>query len=294
LYVVADGVGGAQAGEVASGIVCATIENRVRAGGCLAEALEQAHAEVLAAASTAESLTGAASTAVAVHLAGASLQLAWVGDSRAYLWDGELKLLSKDHSLVQQLVDTAQLDFADMEQHPRKNVITQALGSRNGAPTAASKQGHLRTPCVLMLCSDGVSGELTEQELMDTLSSNRSAEVCARTLVEAAVNGGGQDNASCIIIRLPELEAPPANEPTLAFMRYGNDGLWHLANNTAAEDTRVNPQATAAGTEPEAAPPCVHSPWRKRVLALISAGLLLAGVYCVHRLVGWRALLDLI
>lgn len=250
LYAVADGVGGVRGGDVASATVCATLEAQIRAGHSLSRAMDQAHIQVLDAAARAEGITGSASTAVAVLLEGARLQLAWVGDSRAYLWDGELQLLSKDHSLAQELVDSSQLDFAEIEQYPRKNVITQALGNRNGAPITASKRGHLRTPCVLMLCSDGLSGELTEEMLIAALSSINSAQDCARKLVETAVDGGGQDNASCIVIHLPELPPPPPEEPTLAFMRYGSDGRWHLAETTATEETSVNPAASRAAGAP--------------------------------------------
>lgn len=296
LYVVADGVGGAQGGEVASGIVCETFEVQLRAGNSLTEATDQAHVDVVDAAASEEGIAGAASTAVAVKLEGAQLQLAWVGDSRAYLWDGELQLLSKDHSLVQSLVDTAQLDFAEMVQHPQKNIVTQALGSRNGAPVTASKQGHLRTPCVLMLCSDGVSDELTEQILIATLSSNDSAQTCARTLVETAVNGGGQDNASCIVIRLSDLPPPPPKEPTLAFMRYGTDKLWHLAETTSTEDTQINPAtgnyaSISRNRTPQKAG-AARKALRKLLYTVLGVGLLMAIAYAVETRVGWEWLLD--
>lgn len=303
LYAVADGVGGAQGGEVASRIVCATLETSTRAGQSLVTAMDQAHADILSAAASGEGVPGSASTAVAVKLTGAQLELAWVGDSRAYLWDGELQLLSKDHSLVQSLVDTAQLDFADIEQHPQKNIINQALGSRNGAPVAACKQGVLRTPCVLMLCSDGVSGELSEQMLIATLTNaNSSATDCARTLVEAAVNGGGQDNASCIVIRLPRLAAAVDDAATLAFMRFGQDQRWHLADVPEAENTRINPSvqnsddnARAATGNSDFVP--AYSPGSgpgKLLRAAVFLISLVAIVYAVEQTVTWASLLQLL
>ncbi len=297
LYAVADGVGGVKGGEVASSIVCATLEAGLRAGHSLTVAMDQAHADILGAASRGEGVPGSASTAVAVTLKGSQLELAWVGDSRAYLWDGQLQLLSKDHSLVQSLVDTAQLDFAEMEQHPQKNIISQALGSRNGAPVTASKQGLLRTPCVIMLCSDGVSGELSEEMLINTLSSDNSAQHCARTLVEAAVNGGGQDNASCIVIRVPRLDASAADESRLAFMRFGPDKRWHLADAPATEDTRVNPSLqegdqtlAIAATASDSAPSGARTMFRV-ALGFIA---LAAMAYAVEQTVTWSSLLELL
>ncbi len=264
--------------------------------------MDRAHAEVLSAAARGEGVPGSASTAVAVTLNKARLQLAWVGDSRAYVWDGELQLLSKDHSLVQTLVDTAQLDFAEIEHHPQKNVISQALGSRSGTPVTAYKEGSLKTPCVLMLCSDGVSGELSERRLIDTLASGQSAEACARSLVEAAVGGGGQDNASCIIIRVPKMGLPLATEPTLAFMRYGADNRWHLAETVAAGDTQMNPKV-ADHTQTLALPAKAEQPpaVKKKISLLrivtgttFSVMLVVGLIYALERTTALQSILALI
>ncbi|MBM69655.1 MAG: hypothetical protein CME43_09285 [Haliea sp.] len=302
LYAVADGVGGLHGGEVASRIVCDTLEAGLRAGLSLSAAMDRAHAEVLSAAARGEGVPGSASTAVAVTLDKARLQLAWVGDSRAYVWDGELQLLSKDHSLVQTLVDTAQLDFAEIEHHPQKNVISQALGSRSGTPVTAYKEGSLKTPCVLMLCSDGVSGELSERRLIDTLASGESAEACARSLVEAAVGGGGQDNASCIIIRVPKMGLPLATESTLAFMRYGADNRWHLAETVAGGDTQMNPKV-ADHTQTLALPAKAEQPPAvKKKLSLLrivtgttfSVMLVVGLIYALERTTALQSILALI
>lgn len=292
LYIVADGVGGVKGGEVASGIVCTTIAEKVRAGASLSVAMDDAHEEVIAAAAKGEGVKGSASTAVAAQFEGALLQLAWVGDSRAYLWDGELQLLSKDHSLVQSLVDTAQLDFAQMEQHPQKNVITQALGSRNGPPVTASKRGHLKTPCVVMLCSDGVSGELTERQLIAELSSDQSAQACAKTLVETAVNGGGQDNASCIVINIPKLPAAGHKEPMLAFMRYSTNNLWQLAAIESVDEITDETQINLSASRPVHA--TQRGPLRKIVYTAIGFGVLAVLLYGLQHTVGWEPLFDLI
>ena len=302
LYAVADGVGGIQGGEVASRIVCAALEAGLRAGLSLNAAMDQAHAEVLSAAARGEGVPGSASTAVAVTLKNAQLQLAWVGDSRAYVWDGELQLLSKDHSLVQSLVDTAQLDFAEIEHHPQKNVISQALGSRSGTPVTAYKEGSLKTPCVVMLCSDGVSGELSERRLIDTLASGESAEACARSLVEAAVGGGGQDNASCIVIRVPKLTPPAETESTLAFMRYGADNRWHLAESGAAGDTQINYKAAHHSQTLALPAAAVQSPQAGKKISVgriltgttISLILLAGMLYALDRTTALTSLLALI
>ncbi|MFV0275603.1 MAG: PP2C family protein-serine/threonine phosphatase [Parahaliea sp.] len=288
LYVVADGVGGAQAGEVASGITCASLERQLRCGASLEQALEQAHRDILVAAGADGGRPGMASTAVAAVLRGTQLQLAWVGDSRAYLWDDALQLLTKDHSLVQNLVDTGQLAFEDMERHPQKHLITQALGSRQHTPRIDSKRGQLHPSSVLLLCSDGVSGVIPEPELIDILSGNDSATILARTLVDTALAAGSDDNASCIVIRLPggqaDVPCPPTDQ-ALAFMRYGRDRRWRLEPSMAGEETQINPAMPTASTAP-------RNTARRLLIASLGLGLLLALLQVSDVVPAWSSLLQ--
>lgn len=201
LYVVADGVGGLQAGEVASRLVCEVVRQGISDDQSLEEAVVSAHAEVMAATQRGDGRAGMASTVVAARFTGDNYELAWVGDSRIYLWDGELKLLSKDHSYVQSLFDAGQISLAEMDTHPKKNVITQAVGGASESVKVSVNRGTIGEGDSLLLCSDGVSGELTAAQLLEFMSSSNSPDQIARDLVMTAVNAGGKDNATCVYLR---------------------------------------------------------------------------------------------
>lgn len=201
LYIVADGVGGLQAGEVASKLVCEVVRQCVGEGDSLEEAIASAHGEVMAATQRGDGRAGMASTIVAARITGNDYELAWVGDSRIYLWDGELKLLSKDHSYVQSLFDAGQISLAEMDTHPKKNVITQAVGGSSESIKVSVNRGTMGEGNSMLLCSDGVSGELTGAQLLAFMSSSDAPEQVARDLVMSAVNAGGKDNATCVYLR---------------------------------------------------------------------------------------------
>ena len=125
LYVIADGMGGHASGEVASDIAVTVIEQQIEQGNSLLEAIELAHLAIVKGVKTGAGKAGMGTTVVAVLLQGDAYTLAWVGDSRAYLWHDGLSQLSKDHSLVQMLLDTKQITEAEARVHPRKNIIYQ-------------------------------------------------------------------------------------------------------------------------------------------------------------------------
>lgn len=214
LYVVADGVGGLQAGEVASQLVCEVVAQQVQQGASLETAILTAHTEVSAAAERGEGRSGMASTVVVVRFDGSDYELAWVGDSRIYLWDGELKLLTKDHSYVQSLYDAGQITLAETDTHPKKNVITQAVGSGAAEIKVASNRGTLAQGQSLLLCSDGVSGELTGKQLVEKMSSKAAAAQISKELVQCAVQAGGKDNATCVYVRASETDVAATDEQT--------------------------------------------------------------------------------
>ena len=125
LYVIADGMGGHASGEVASKIAVAVIEEKVTQGLTLVDAIEQAHLAILEGVENGEGKKGMGTTIVAVQLHENEYTLAWVGDSRAYLWDGVISQLTKDHSMVQMLIDSGQITEAEARVHPGKNIISK-------------------------------------------------------------------------------------------------------------------------------------------------------------------------
>lgn len=214
VYVVADGMGGHDGGEVASALVIeqfAALAGRSLTPAAAVAAIHDALAasqakitEFAAAQRTAgHERFSAGTTAVAavqVDAPGTQFVLANVGDSRAYRFlDGELKQVSVDHSVVQELIDTGRLDPADAEHHPERNVVTRALG---GLTASAPDLFQLSLPPGgrILLCSDGVSGMLDHESMAAILASTADPRDAADRLVLAAVSEGGRDNATAVVI----------------------------------------------------------------------------------------------
>ena len=128
LYVVADGMGGQEAGEVASAIAVQTICEAIKQQASLTEAIERAHTAI-GEASPELGGAGMGTTVVALLTRDNDYEIAWVGDSRAYLWNlRQLKRLTRDHSMVQEMVDAGAISAEEADQHPQRNIITQSLG----------------------------------------------------------------------------------------------------------------------------------------------------------------------
>ncbi len=211
LYVVADGMGGHASGEVASKIAVTTIEQQVAQGCSLVEAIAKAHAAIINGVKQGLGKHGMGTTVVAVQLEGGSYTLAWVGDSRAYLWDGELSQLSKDHSMVQMLIDSGQITRDEARTHPRKNVIYQNLGAAEVEGHQVSvERGVLYKGQKIILCSDGMSDEVDDAQIAEIISQADNVDDTAENLVTAAIDNGGNDNVSVIVISAPAdaLEKP--------------------------------------------------------------------------------------
>ena len=213
LYVVSDGMGGAEAGEIASALTIQTIarhvENFLRdtpaldtsaREACLREAIETANSAILAYAQNHPESTGLGATVVAAFIQEQQLTVAWVGDSRVYLWaQGELRQLSRDHSLVARLVEIGQLSPEEARTHEHRNVLLRSLGSKTEAPVD-SMSLPLRRGVRLVLCSDGLTGHVEDDTLKDVLSRHRDPFDAAVELVTAANAGGGSDNISVVVV----------------------------------------------------------------------------------------------
>jgi PPM family protein phosphatase len=203
LWLVADGMGGHAAGDVASAIVRDRIQQEVTGGAELSAAISAAHLAVAAAAQDDPQRQGMGSTVVAVRLRNGSADVAWVGDSRAYLVRaGSIRQLTRDHTLVQWLLDRGDLTPEQAANYPSKNVLVRTLGLEQ--PTVDETRVGLERGDQLLLCSDGVTGELTDAEICDILVTAADAQNAADQLVDAVVTRRGKDDASAIVIRILE------------------------------------------------------------------------------------------
>ena len=200
LLVVADGMGGHPAGDVASMMAGEAVERAVVDGGfTLAEAVRAAHRSIVDAGREGHGAPGMGTTCVACCLRGRLLETAWVGDSRLYRFrDGQLEQLSRDHSWVQSLVDAGELAADAVDRHPERHVLAQCLGSPDGVEVEAETVG-VEPGQRLLLCTDGLTGEVDEATIAGVLRDQPDDRRAADELVEAALAAGGGDNVTVIV-----------------------------------------------------------------------------------------------
>lgn len=205
LWVVADGMGGHACGEVASQIVVDLIHDKVSSGSTLQEAVASAHPIVLIAADQRLGLPGMGSTVVAARCHDNLFEIAWVGDSRAYLWEqGGLKQLSRDHSYVQQMLDSGAISQSEAIVHPHRNVITQAIGANDlDQVDVGTLQAPLYRDQSLLLCSDGLTDELQDDAIASVLSGTENEQDKVNQLLHQALSAGGRDNITILLISSP-------------------------------------------------------------------------------------------
>lgn len=207
LYVVADGMGGAQAGEHASKLAAETVLESVSLAQtskaeALLRAFEEANRRVLRAAAADTKLEGMGTTLVAALQSGDELLVASVGDSRAYIFEeGELLVITEDQTWVHEVGRRLGLDDAALKAHPMRHVLTMAIG--------VSSQLRVHTYTIkatsglqLLLCSDGLHGVVGEDAIYETLAGNGDLEQKCRTLIESARQGGGPDNITAVLLRV--------------------------------------------------------------------------------------------
>jgi len=211
LWLVADGMGGHQGGEVASEIARVTISEGISAGESLTDAIHKSHQEIIAASEKGVGFPGMGCTLVALQVDGQNYSVEWVGDSRAYLWNGHhLKRLSRDHSFVQQLIDQGQISKKEACSHPKKNLVTQALGVADLETVVVDKvSGRFHQDERILLCSDGLTDEVPDDQIANILRESSSENAAVSNLLEAAINHGGSDNITIVYVAAPH-DAQPA------------------------------------------------------------------------------------
>jgi PPM family protein phosphatase len=209
LFVVADGMGGAQAGEVASSVAVDTFRAGLAEGSdperSLIAQVEQANARINELSHSKAEHAGMGTTITAVYVGEQDVAIAHVGDSRAYcLRDGELLRLTDDHSLVDELIRQGKLTPEEAEEHPQRSVITRALGPEASVEVdVRSFRG--RPGDVYLLCSDGLTTMVAETELLRLLVSHERLADGGEALIAAANGAGGKDNITVVLLRLEEV-----------------------------------------------------------------------------------------
>lgn len=212
LYAVADGMGGARGGEVASHLALDTIEEMHQAKqGSLAEQIRQANRVVFERSSSDRALAGMGTTLTAAIVHDDSVLLAHVGDSRGYLLRaGALRQLTDDHTLVNRMLKAGEISPEEAQQHPHRNVLTRVVGTDPDVRVDEDSVGLLDGDR-LLLCSDGLTDMLTEAQIQAILESTPEPQETADRLVRAANRAGGVDNITALVIDAHDVEgASPA------------------------------------------------------------------------------------
>jgi PPM family protein phosphatase len=250
LFAVADGMGGAKAGEVASAVAVEAVEgardSAEPAEAQLASIVRDANRRIYDLAVADESRRGMGTTLTLAKVHGDEVSLAHVGDSRAYrMRDGELAQLTRDHSLVAELERSGQITAEAAEHHPQRSIITRALGPEPDVEvdtyTLAGRDGD-----VFLICSDGLTSMISDDEVASILSSASSLDEAADTLVRAANQSGGKDNITVILFGLGEGE--PSETPATTERRAGDE---NTIVGLKAEDLQAAASATVDSDAPD-------------------------------------------
>ena len=202
LFVVADGMGGHEAGEVASEIAVNTIQECAPEhpdAELLGLAVQAANRDIMDAALAGQGKFGMGTTCTAAMLEGDSLVIAQVGDSRAYLWHGGvLSQLTRDHSLMANMIEAGQITVEEARVHPNRSVITRALGNeRDTIPDLYEIK--VENGDRLMICSDGLTAMVPDEDIADVMMRHPDPQRCATALVNEAIAAGGADNVTVIV-----------------------------------------------------------------------------------------------
>jgi len=205
LWIVADGMGGLGFGEAASAISTYTVETQVKEGHGVNQAIELAHQRIKEYAESEGMGVSMGTTLVLLLSQGSLYNVFWVGDSRAYLYDGNLIQLTVDHSLVQVLIDEGKLTEKEASFDPRKNAVTRALGIKQIETIRAdSVSDKWRSNQKILLCSDGLTDCISDEEIKSIIDEGASDQETVDKLINAAVDCGGKDNITIILVSAPK------------------------------------------------------------------------------------------
>ncbi len=258
LFVVADGMGGAQAGEVASKLAVEAFQAGLPDQGSPEERLagraQDANRRIYEISRTEHERAGMGTTLTAVYVDDAALAVAHVGDSRAYLFrDGELGRLTQDHTLVEELLRKGKLTEEQAAEHPQRSIITRALGV-DPQVEVDTRTHAARAGDVVLLCSDGLTSMISEKKIAEILRAGGDLDRAAERLVVEANEAGGRDNITVVLFRLEEVDdgTPGTGDaPTMVGMSAGEpprgDGATRAPTPRAPTARPPRPVATGPG-----------------------------------------------
>ncbi|MEE1086606.1 MAG: Stp1/IreP family PP2C-type Ser/Thr phosphatase [Schaedlerella sp.] len=204
LFVVADGMGGHQAGDYASKCTVEVLQKELKVSKerdierALVSAIKKANREIIREAAADPHLKGMGTTVVAATIVNQMLYFANVGDSRLYLINQGITQLSKDHSLVEEMVRLGGIKPEEAKNHPDKNIITRAIGAKENVEVDFYEH-RLKRGDVILMCTDGLSNMVEDEELFHIVQGARDIVEAGVTLVEAAKENGGTDNIGIVL-----------------------------------------------------------------------------------------------
>ena len=262
LFAIADGMGGAQAGELASSLAAGALrDDEARAGSGerrVSELIQEANRRVYQRSSEDAAASGMGTTMTVALVGDGAVAFGHVGDSRAYLIrDGKLEQLTEDHSLVAELVRSGKLSPEEAETHPQRSVITRALGTDPDVDVDTFSIETMPSD-LFMLCSDGLTSMVEDDVILDTVEKHRDdLQAAAKALIRAANKGGGEDNITVVFFEIGDETREPLEE-TAQYPALGADGDGELDDDTLDELDRVpalDTTVVAPGEAEEAAEP---------------------------------------
>jgi protein phosphatase len=292
LFAIADGMGGARAGEIASALAASALSDAdLEAGGeaLVKDMIQEGNRRVHERATTDPSTSGMGTTmTVALVEPNGSVTFGHVGDSRAYVLRGDrLEQLTDDHSLVAELVRRGELSERDAEIHPQRSVITRALGTDPDVDvdvfTVQPEAGD-----VYLICSDGLSDMASTSTIEEVMNKNRSSLTeTAKALVKAANRGGGDDNITAVLFEMVDGDAPASTEPDERTREYAlpdpeDEDTLHPEDGVLPppprDDTMVVPAAEIDAALAEQEPEVPQAGLGRRLLALLVIIALIAAI----------------
>src|SRR5680860_312961 len=291
LLVVADGMGGHAGGDVASSIAVGELagldgeSHGSDALGHLEQSVHRAHTLLQRRVEEEPDLAGMGTTLTALLRSGGKFALVHIGDSRAYLLrDGEMAQVTTDHTYVQRLVEEGRPSPEEAEHHPQRNVIMRVLGDNETSDELDTSVREARVGDRWLLCSDGLSGLISDETVADTLRDVADPGECADQLVQLALRAGGPDNVTCIVADVVAVSSAPSSTPQIV----GSAALQRSRPSVASGGAAARAAAVAPPNESDDVDdPETESPRRGRkalrlVAALAVLAVLLGGGYAAY------------
>jgi len=283
LLALADGMGGHAAGEVASKVVIAALaalDDEDPGGdllGDLGDAIEQGNAAISELVGGDPDLDGMGTTLTAVLFAGSRLGLAHVGDSRAYLMrDGRLAQITHDDTFVQSLIDEGRITYEEAASHPQRSLLLKALTGREIEPSLAVREA--RAGDRYLLCSDGLSGVVSDETLAEALRIT-NPQACADRLIELALKGGGPDNVTVIVADVVDIDY--GEDAPIVGGAAGDGGEQAPPDSAAARASATTLPRPKQAQQPASPTPDPGARRRRRVrvllVAIVALAMVLAG-----------------